>query len=494
MKTFFFILATFLIVLIACLPKILSTSLGKPLFEKVLSQKFDASISIGKLRLTWFGPQSLQQITIASEQINGSIDALESNVPLWQLGHFGDAFLLKQGTFSFSPLNGSLTEVNGQIAGRTIHFTGNASGGGHFQISGKIDGKQQFDLAFDCKGIPSPLLDQIVHVYRDPLGFVNFGGPQSGSGFDDREESHIAAIWPTRDRQKMGRSDGRKNSQDLTGRGIELSAALGPTFDLVGSVFYSEKQGKMECDLSSNYAKLSGKGEIAHNALLLTRPLKCSLAFSPELGRALQTKMPFTLIGAKNPFLLTIDPTGTSIPLFPFSMDQLEIGSAKLDLGQILCEGMPSIVSFLAILHRSAPSPIPIWFTPVSFSIDHGILQMGRIDALLANAVHACAWGRVDLPSQTLDMTLGIPADTLAGSLGINNLSRNYVVKIPVRGSLQNPEFSTGPAAAKIAQMLAGQQLTKKTGVFGNILDKINPLTGDDGDAPPPNRPFPWER
>ena len=64
-----------------------------------------------------------------------------------------------------------------------------------------------------------PIAVDESYFYRDPLGFVNFGGPQSGSDFDDREESHIAAIWPTKDRQKMGRSDGRKNSQNLTGRG-----------------------------------------------------------------------------------------------------------------------------------------------------------------------------------------------------------------------------------------------------------------------------------
>ena len=60
--------------------------------------------------------------------------------------------------------------------------------------------------------------------------------------------------------------------------------------------------------------------------------------------------------------------------------------------------------------------------------------------------------------------------------------------------SLQNPEISTGPAAAKIATLLAGQQLSKKAGPFGTLIDKVNPLNLDDQDAPPPNRPFPWEK
>jgi len=50
---------------------------------------------------------------------------------------------------------------------------------------------------------------------------VNFGGSQKGPGLNDREESHIAAIWPTRDRSKMRLYDGPPNSQNLTGCSID---------------------------------------------------------------------------------------------------------------------------------------------------------------------------------------------------------------------------------------------------------------------------------
>ncbi len=79
---------------------------------------------------------------------------------------------------------------------------------------------------------------------------MNFGGPQSGPGFDDREESHIASIWPPGsstthrrwggaiDRRKMGRSDGRKNSQNLTVRGIyRFHLNLTQSFRLNDSLF-----------------------------------------------------------------------------------------------------------------------------------------------------------------------------------------------------------------------------------------------------------------
>ena len=58
-------------------------------------------------------------------------------------------------------------------------------------------------------------------LYCAPSGFVSFGGPQNGADLNDREEAHIASIWATSDRSKMGRSDGRKNSQNLTVRSIK---------------------------------------------------------------------------------------------------------------------------------------------------------------------------------------------------------------------------------------------------------------------------------
>ena len=58
-------------------------------------------------------------------------------------------------------------------------------------------------------------------LYRVRPSFVNFGGSQSGSDLSDPEEANIASILATRDRSKMGCSDGPKNSQNLGGRGIE---------------------------------------------------------------------------------------------------------------------------------------------------------------------------------------------------------------------------------------------------------------------------------
>ena len=53
-----------------------------------------------------------------------------------------------------------------------------------------------------------------------PVRFLEFWWPKSGPDFEDREKTHIASIWATNDLQKMGRYDGRKNAQNLTGSSI----------------------------------------------------------------------------------------------------------------------------------------------------------------------------------------------------------------------------------------------------------------------------------
>ncbi len=253
----------------------------------------------------------------------------------------------------------------------------------------------------------------------------------------------------------------------------------------------------MQAYFSSLNANLSLQGTFAQDALLLKEPLTASLNFSPELAEALDRR----IVGAKNPITLQIETAGASIPLRPFALERLEIGRATLDLGNLTSTQIPPLVALLALLKRGsmASSTGSIWFTPVVFSIDKGLVNIGRIDALVAGAVHLCAWGQIEIPSGSLNMRVGIPADTLQETLGINNLPRNYVLQIPVRGTIEKPEYDTTSATAKIAAMVAGQQIQtqaskKAGGLLKGLFNQFSVPAKEDENTPPPNRPFPWER
>jgi hypothetical protein len=444
MKKIFILLAFILATLTFFLPQMLSMSWAKLQFEARVGKKIGAEVSIGTLELTWFGPQKFKKVELKNSEMTGSIESIESHVPLWSLSQFGDAFSLQNGRLNFTRYNNlSIEEIEATIQGQDISAEGIASQGGSFSVHGKIYSKTDFDLVANFQAIPSPPLDFILKT----------------KGF--------------------------------------FSAAVGSTFDLSSTFVYNRGEGKLRADFSSPNAKALLDGQISQDALTLNQPLLLTLLFSPELSRALGGR----ILEAKNPITLQIETAGASIPLAPFALDRLEIGKATLTLGQLIFTELHPLISLFALLN-SAPltsSTGIIWFTPVAFSIAKGLLHMGRVDALIANAVHLCGWGNADLSNDELDMKLGIPADTLETSLGIKGLSRKYVLQIPVRGHLEDPKFETSGAAATIAALVAGKQLSntlsKKTGVFGGLLNQIGKVgqVSDDPNVPPPNRPFPWE-
>jgi len=423
------------------LPQILSSPYGKPLFERALGKKFHCTVRIDSLSLSWMGPQVFEQIEFSRPDTNGTIASLESDVPLWSLSEFGGRFLLKGGLFRFSQYNNiSIGPVNAQVAGHEINVSGNASQGGEFTLKGKFYSKTDFDLAANLTQMPSAPIDQ-------QLGM----------------------------------------------NGI-FAAAVGPSINLAATAIYNQGEGYLDAKLDSAQVETSLKGQIAHDTLLLKAPLPASLLFSPPLGEALGGR----IAGAKHPILLQIEAEGTSIPLRPFAIERTEIGKASLDLGQLVLKDIHPLISFLTLLKRAstASSQTVVWFTPFAMALSRGTLHVGRVDALLDSGVHLCGWGTIDFPGSRLNMRLGIPADTLQDALGIEGLPRNFVLQVPVGGTLQDPEFDTGPAAAKIALLTAGQRLpkiSKKTGIFGGLIKQFTQIHEEE-DAPPPNRPFPWER
>jgi hypothetical protein len=166
----------------------------------------------------------------------------------------------------------------------------------------------------------------------------------------------------------------------------------------------------------------------------------------------------------------------------------LDLGKTKVQSGKSL----KSLVKLFKDTHFE--KEIDFWFTPVAFQIQSGVITLGRMDALLSNSIHICTWGDVDVNKDELHMFLGLPADTLEKSFGIQTLSRNYVLKIPIYGSISNPEFDTGSAIAKITAMAVSKQIPSAGGkILGGLINAVTQAQ-DDGDAPPPNRPFPWEK
>lgn len=426
------------VLFIGFLPILFST-IGKPLFESLSGSRLHGKIKIEKASFSWTGPQVFDRVTFTNSEVSASIDHFESPVPFWKLAKIDRTFALQGGSFTFPTYNGQIINTEATIQDHTLEVKAKTPQGGSLEIQATIVSKVDFHIVANLQEIPTIAIDH----------FLQF-----------------------------------ENS---------LSQALGPTLNLHGSF----TQNGISFDLSSSQATASLKASIANGILTLRAPFKTSLLLSDAFRETLQKQISPNLItefNIKNPVTLIISPDGFQLPL-PFHLDQIQIGNGQLDIGQSQVKSGDSL-HFLMTLFKNKDfgKTFEMWFTPITFSMKSGTILLDRIDVLLGKSVHLCTWGEIHLQKEKLRMTLGIPADTLKQSFEIETLTPNYVLTIPVKGTLQNPKFETGPAVAKIAAMAASQQIPTKGGkIFGNAVN-IFAQTQDDQDIPPPKKPFPWEK
>lgn len=341
---------------------------------------------------------------------------------------FSGPFKLNNGAITYR--SGSVDHIEGQMEGNDFQFTG-VTLQGHISLRGQVHSKLRFHITVDIKNFPLIVIGQ-----------------------------HLDQIF-------------------------------GPALDLNGIISLEPgQQGRLDLDIASQNIAAKLRSHFAEHSILLREPLLASIRVTPELSALLlKDANPLFLssLEAANPAALRIDPNSL-IPL-PLSLEKLCL-QGTFDLGQAKCRTTQTAQAIVRLL-QATPSPqMNIWATPLPFRIDHGIIQTGRMDLLLANTLHVCTWGDIDLLNDHVHMFLGIPADTLRKAFGIKNLSENYVLTIPIRGTTKNPELVKGPAIATISALVAGKQISKK-GFLGGLSNLIRPK--EDENVPPAQRPFPWE-
>ncbi len=431
MKRFILFSSSF-ILLILLIPSILSSFLGKPLFLLILKKHFESDIHIEQVHLTWLGPQTFHLITFSNNELKGSIQDLSSTVPFWQLKKVKQSFQLTNGTLTLpeDPQH-SLHNVSITFQKNIIQANGKIMDGS-LAIEGTLD-PNQFHVTAQVQNFPTKILDP----------FVN-----------------------------------------------HLSSILGHLISFNGSYSYKNNIGSFTGQFSSSNIDGSINGQLQNQVFTLKNPLSLVIHLKKELSEYLihQMHLPISSITARNPIFLTIFPENTKI-----SFKTFEIGKGILDLGKINLESQKIYLSLKKLFKNVALSAqIPFWFTPILFEWGKNDLLIDRFDVLIANSIHLCSWGNIN--HQNLDMMLGIPQDTLSRFFHLDNLNESFVLKIPVHGTLQEPDLDAGSALAKIISLSTTQELPGKTGkIFGKVVSKITQKK-EEKNTPPPHRPFPWEK
>ncbi|MDE3055996.1 MAG: hypothetical protein KGI80_04835 [Verrucomicrobiota bacterium] len=424
---FFFILFFSLLFL----PQVLSLPFAKKFLEEEISKRASLSLSIEKLRCSWFGPQELSGVWVRQEKISAHLEKIQIALPLWSIKEWQEALSFQGGSLP----DLQLTKIEGSLKGKSVDLSGESEKGGMFTLSGLFSSSSDFSLNLHCSAFPSALVDSLLHAKG---WFSAFVGPLFAA------ESHCTA-------------------------------------------------DHIEGSLRSSALQLAVEGELQKKSLHFTKPFQLLLRPTSQLLELFREHFSLPLLGVDYSISLRIDSQGSHIPVSPFSLKEIRLPHSILDLGRFSLD-LP--LSFPPLV--SLPAPLSVWLTPLFFSMADGKVALERVDALLGNAFHLCAWGDLNLHSSALHGTLGIPADTLESRLKISSLSPTYVLQIPVTGTFEHPEIAKSTAAAKIGALLAiqhGESVAPLFGKKGAIVGKIlkNAAPPQEPEAPSPHRPFPWE-
>ena len=138
-------------------------------------------------------------------------------------------------------------------------------------------------------------------------------------------------------------------------------------------------------------------------------------------------------IKSLEPIIIRISKEDFSLPLSFFKLENLNIKHATLDLNKMIISNTGVINTVTNLAKMPSAQTVSLWFTYVNFKIENGIFYSDRMDFLINNDIHLCSWGKINLIDKNLKMYFGITSDTLESIFSIQNLSDDYVIKIPVR-------------------------------------------------------------
>jgi hypothetical protein len=272
---------------------------------------------------------------------------------------------------------------------------------------------------------------------------------------------------------------------------------LGSSFSATCQTSLTQGQGPLSLSLSSPKAHLSMEAAINDSSITLKKDLTADILATPELvSLFLKTDSPLTSLSAPRPITLWVAQSGFSFPINR-NPSSIQIPRMQINLGKIYSKNEGALASALEQLKskESKNKEIEIWFAPLDINIKQGIIGIERTEFLLDKRYDMAFWGQVDLVKNYAELILGITAGAMKEAFGMGQLPKDYVLKIPVEGPLDNIQIKKGVASSKIAALLLWQSdlLSKVAGPFGGVLKQVIPPPGGEGKTPPAKHPFPWE-
>lgn len=456
----------FIIALILLTPLAMSTDIGKNFINQRIAKQMDAQVELDQIRLSWLGPQKLTGLKLSNPRIDLTAEEITLNLPIWSALSIRLEKLL-----TFRP-PGEIINFNAKIHDASIIAEYN-SVNGQSKVNGKttkffLNGKTKEAQKEGKFSLDSTVVD------------------------DDGETSIIADIkvtsFPTIGLDKFLSLLNPKNKKLLVG-------IFGEEINSIAQVNYStKKEGTLDITLNSPNISLVLDAALKEKTITLHKTLNLSINLTKGLGDFLLSKASdsdIKSIESLSPIKITVETDGFSLPFdTAFNLKTLKIGRALVDFGKIKVENGSNLASLISLMKFGSLSPLKettIWCTPINIELKNGVVRTDRMDLLIADALRVCIWGKADLNKDRLDMTLGILGTSLKNSFTISGIPDDYVMTVPMGGSLKHIKIKKDVASKKIAALMGGS-------VAGGFVGLPTAKVGMESQKkiPPPKKPYPW--
>ena len=274
----------------------------------------------------------------------------------------------------------------------------------------------------------------------------------------------------------------------------ELAILFGPVLSVDANVDIKNDTGPINLTLNGEQGKIHCRSHTTKGNLTLIEPLVVETQATKQLGPDLLGKFaPLfkQLTASENSIKLTVHPEKFSIPLAPFSMDQVNVGSAVLEMGKLQFRNSGEVKKLVSSLGDVRSDQISVWATPLYLSMEKGVLKVKRMDMLIMDRYPFATWGKVDLAKDNMDMIIGITGRALAAAQKLDRVDPNIMIQVPYKGHpISNAKIDTAKALTRIGAVVAQNSGAAEGIVLGTVL---NLADGKKAEVPPPTTdPLPW--
>lgn len=275
----------------------------------------------------------------------------------------------------------------------------------------------------------------------------------------------------------------------------KIDALFGKTLDADLHAQLIRMEGPLQAELKGKNGYVSLNARIANNMLMLNQDFHAEFTQSPELGKAvMQNILPLLsgIIKGEQPLKIWLSKEGFHLPIRNFSLDQVAIGQALLDMGKVEFSNTGQLASVLKVLNIAKSDNIPVWFTPLYLNMSGGLLNIYRLDMLISDRYPIATWGKVDFVKDKVKLMVGLTGKALTQAFNIQGLENDYILQLPLTGKLGNASIDTATATAKISAIIAQSQGPQGV-VIGAILHIASGGLGEEKAPAPTTNPLPWQ-